>query len=85
MLIHSARGEDGSLVVNNNLVLDVYDKRGDSKHTSLGEISFRVEGSVRVTIQVLTPDTQEVNTYSVSSFLLCGLCKILIHSIISLI
>ena len=58
--------EDGSLDVGASLEIKVYDERGDSKHTSLGEVSFSVVGDVVVTLEIRTPNTQEINSYMVN-------------------
>ena len=57
---------DGSLDVGDALEIKVYDERGDSKHTSLGEVSFTAIGHVLVTMEIRTPNTQEINSYMVS-------------------
>lgn len=56
----------GSLDVGEELTLEVYDERGDSKHTTLGEVSFTVKGDVTVTLRIQTPDSQEARTFTVS-------------------
>ena len=63
-----ANEEPGSLDVSDEVTIVVYDKRGDSTHTPLGEVSFTVVGDVTVTLTVISPETQEQQAYEVCFF-----------------
>ena len=66
-ILFAAIDEDGSLDLGDDgLTITVYDERGDTTHTSLGEVSFTVVGDVTVTLVVISPETQEQQAYSVS-------------------